>query len=102
LRGMNHTLSVRYSWDGGHMTRILNKGVFKEIVMRSVGNESREAVDRLFEQYSVSEHESARLLFLSIVGASPAIQGGQKKGNPAVLGASLLPMLPTWSIVDEL
>ncbi len=102
LRRMNHTLSVRYSWDGGHMIRILNKSVFKDIVLGSVGSESYQIVDELFEYYNISEHESARRLLLTIIGVLTPAQGKQASKNPVVLGTSLLPMLPTWSIVDEL
>lgn len=102
LRGMNHTLSVRYSWDGGHMVRILNKGVFKEIVMRSVGREFREAIDRLFKQYSVSEHESARRLLLALVGAWATTGNADASADLVGIGTDLLPMLPAWSIIDEL
>ena len=102
LRGMNHTLKVRYSWDGGHMVRILNKDVFRNMVAHGTGSESHEALEGLFQRYDVSEHEGARQLLLTIAGASPDLRAQPKVGNPAVPGSSLLAMLPTWSIVDEL
>ena len=101
FRGMNHTLNIRYSWDGGHMVRILNKGVFKEMVMRTEASESHGAVESLFDQHDVSEHEGARRLLLTIAGASPTVQSQRRMGNGAVPGDSFLPMLPTWSILDE-
>ena len=102
LRSMNHTLSVRYSWDGGHMVRILDKDAFKKMVMQYAENGSCESLGTLFEQYDMSDHESARQLLLAIVGASQAVRCSRDAGNPVIPGAPLLPMLPTWSIVDEL
>ena len=102
LRSMNHTLSVRYSWDGGHMVRILDKDAFKKMVMQYTGNGSCESLETLFGQYDMSDHESARQLLLAIVGASQAVRCSRDAGDPVVPGAPLLPMLPTWSIVDEL
>ena len=102
LRSMNHALSIRYSWDGGHMVRILDKDTFKKMVMQYTGNGTCESLETLFEQYDMSDHECARQLLLAIAGASQAVRCSQDVGNPAVPGAALLPMLPTWSIVDEL
>jgi len=102
LRKMSHTLVVRYSWEGGHMIRILDKDVFKEMVMSGLGKESYDAVDKLFEKYNVSDHERAQELMLTIVGALPSGQRWQKVENTGFLSGSLLPMLPTWSIVDEI
>jgi len=38
---MSHTLVVRYSWEGGHMIRILDKDVFKEMVISGLGRECK-------------------------------------------------------------
>jgi predicted N-acetyltransferase YhbS len=102
LRSLNHTLSVRYSWDGGHMIRILDKDSLQTMVLSSSKAQSHEAVNRLFDQHDVSQHQNARQLLLTIVGALPEVSRKVKNADPAILADSLLPMLPTWSIIDEL
>jgi len=101
FRGMNHTQSIRHSWDGGHMVRILKKGMFRAIVKGSMRHEFHSSIDRLFEQYDVSDNEDAKHLLLGIVGASPTSWVGRKKGEAAISGSALLQVLPSWSIVDE-
>lgn len=102
LRGNNHTLNVRYSWDGGHMVRILDKEIFRNLVVHDNGTWSPEELDGLFQRHDLSEHEGARQLLLAIAGASADSISRQGVGTHAVLGGSLLPMLPTWSIMDGL
>ena len=84
------------------MVRILDHAKFKEIVTRSVEHKSYEEVNRLFQRYDVSDHDEARELLLAVAGASPMAGCGKNVEGPAIQDASILPMLPTWSIVDEL
>lgn len=99
---MNHSLTIRYSWDGGHMIRIIDESVFKEIVKQNTARDFHSEVEKLFEQYKVSEHESAKWLLATIVGAFASVSGKYVGGNQDGFWGGLLPMLPTWSIIDEL
>jgi len=102
MRSMNHTLNVRYSWDGGHMVRVLDHAKFRDIVKCGADRQSQGDVNRLFERYDAADHEDARALLQAIVGATPKFHGRSNIGTPTIPAGSLLPMLPTWSVVDEL
>jgi predicted acetyltransferase len=102
LKRMNHTLSIRYSWEGGHMVRILEKDVFKKMIKHVATPESFESIEGLFDKYDVSDHKCAQELALKVCGALPGNIGDQYARGAAIFSRNLLPMLPTWSIVDEL
>jgi ribosomal protein S18 acetylase RimI-like enzyme len=100
--GTNHTLSIRYSWDGGHMVRILNQGAFKDLVAAGVDCAHRESVETLFSQYDVSRHEEARQLLADIVGASCLLRCAPDAEGAVIPSQGILKALPTWSAMDEL
>ena len=102
LRRANHTMSVRFSWDGGHMVRIINKDVFREMAIQSVDFNRRRLVDHTFGRYDVSIHAEARHLMLAMCGAIPINEGSTSEPEYTGSDPALIPMLPTWSVVDGL
>jgi len=97
FRALNHSLSVRQSWDGGHMIRILDASSFKDIVGYIASPEHCPAIYELFQRWDVSRHEDARHLLLALAGAPP------RDDTLALKPATrLIPNLPSWSAVDEL
>ncbi len=93
FRGMNHTLKVRMSWDGGHMLRVLAPNVLFA-ALRAHG-----AADGL-GQFDADDHQMARTVILHLAGVS----GVSPVGGTTVAGPGewpLLPQLPSWSFIDE-
>lgn len=97
----NHTLSVRYSWNGGHMARILDKEIFRKMVAQGATSETAKIVDQIFSRHDMTINSEAHSLLLSACGAnkdsSVNVKAGQCNISPA-----LIPHLPTWSAVDGL
>jgi predicted N-acetyltransferase YhbS len=77
LRRREHTTTVRFSWDGGHMVRILERGVLEMI-----------ATGR-WPDVDLRDHASAKRAALEIAGAGALPE--PLWGHP-----------PSWSPVDEL
>lgn len=77
LRRREHTTSVRFSWDGGHMVRALDASAFSALS----GELDRDA--------DLTDHGTARRMLLDLagVGRSPR---------------ALWPEPPSWSPIDEL
>ena len=101
LKRFNHTLQIRFSWDGGHMIRIIKDSAFNEITKWNANRTIHSIIDELFVRYSVDEHESAHRLLIAIVGAHPLDDYGRELGGKEFLENGLLTILPTWSIIDE-
>lgn len=102
FKGMNHIMTIRYAWDGGHMVRFLNKDVLKEILIPPKRQKVHLTIEKLFGQFSLTEDESASKLLSTIAGAVPTLRTNDEDVKDMDSDASLLPAMPTWSIVDEL
>ena len=81
LRRYNHTLSVRYSWDGGHMVRALDHQLAE-----AIGGKATERAGAL----DVADHSQACAWALRVMGVVPSESGSIS-----------VPMLPTWTRMDE-
>lgn len=78
-QGLDHELTVRYSWSGGHMVRVLERDAF----LSGLGTIHTPDVE-----LDVTDHGQARALLLWLAGADG--------------GAPRWPDPPAWSLVDEL
>jgi hypothetical protein len=76
LRRMEHTMTVRFSWDGGHMVRALDRGL-----LELIDPERWRASD-------LRDHAAARLALLDVAGVGEAPR-------------PLWPDPPSWSPIDE-
>jgi ribosomal protein S18 acetylase RimI-like enzyme len=85
-RPLNHTLSVRHAWDGGHVVRVVDNGAFCDALV-SAGADDR-SVDDL-RGVDVSDHTAAR-------GVLERVAGIDLPGS-----TPLLRTLPSWSTLDE-
>lgn len=90
LRCFNHTLSVRYSWDGGHMSRVIQP----EKAWAALGGQGAAPV--AMDESNGLRHEDARKMLLGTIG----LREGALSPLPA--GDSQWPGLPVWSVIDEL
>jgi GNAT superfamily N-acetyltransferase len=84
LQRVNHTLKIRYAWDGGHVVRPLAAAPLGD-ALRRLGADQGVSGD--FTPGDLLDHEAARALLDRVAGLD---------GAPA-----LLPSLPAWSMVDE-
>lgn len=89
LRSMNHTLKVRYAWDGGHVVRVLDRAAFCAALAGLLGAAERQLLLEL-ARLDVDHHDEAHALLMRLVGAWAA------PGRVPVL-----PALPTWTLLDE-
>ena len=99
LNVMNHTLSVRYSWNGGHMVRILDSKKFIEIIPDMENPDSKIASGGVLNQYDVSLHEDAKELLESLVGSESPDSCIYRQSHRKILTREIL---PAWSIIDQL
>ena len=92
---MNHTLKVRYSWDGGHMVRVLDSAAFCAALAGAVNLPASRREPGLEElrQFDVGGHEGARALLQHVAGC--VVDADRARERP------LLATLPAWSLVDE-
>ncbi|MBI4355003.1 MAG: GNAT family N-acetyltransferase [Candidatus Omnitrophica bacterium] len=84
LQRLNHTLTIRYAWDGGHMVRLMGARALQSVEAAETGWDARQAVGVARASRSRLEEQCSRLLEL-LTAAPPAV----------------VPSLPTWSILDE-
>ena len=100
LRRFNHTINIRYSWDGGHMVRILDKSVFKDMAMCLGGRDSVETIEKTFAQYDMVQHDDAHQLLSTLVGAHSVEKEPNTDLASALRRSTLFSALPTWSVID--
>ena len=101
FRRFNHVWSVRYSWDGGHMARVVNMEKV-EAMLNSTRfmQDGQHYVSAASGDTGPDDHMSAKQAMLTLVGALPASLPGDG-GRLNLPKNSRMLASPTWSIVDE-
>ena len=84
FRGQNHTTSVRYAWDGGHVVRVLDAQAFAQ----GLHEHARQWSPPEWRRLDLEDHADARRMLCDAAGITVGTPG------------SLSP-LPAWTRVDE-
>ena len=89
LQNVNHTIALRFAWDGGHMIRIMNERALMPSWSRQGGGIARKNISSSKTSKGnkeISRHRSAR----------EALLQGFSRQSVSILGVH-----PVWSILDE-
>lgn len=100
-RMLNHILTARVVWDGGHLVRIIDKEKIKKAILKYINKSCSEfsraqrsrSVDRIkmiFQKYDPAIHKEAAMLILSLF-----------QDNSLIIKKIAKNMQHTWPALDE-
>lgn len=103
FQSRNHTLKVRYSWDGGHMVRVLDGVSFGKALTGVLDSVQRqpETIANELQRCDVRRHEEAHALLLRLAGAAQTSPCDRRSGQGWQPTRPSRSWLPTWSLLDE-